>query len=167
MASGKLGFTLMDSNKEKTSISMNIGPVTAATLPGLLTATGTLRSAIEGITLGTMNGERMSVFETPLSQEPPANDLAQVETAWLVLYEDVSEYLDPPTNVVPNNGYHKLFTLQIGTADIDGRLQTESEKADLANTEIAAFVSAFEANVQSPYGGAVEVREIRHVGRKR
>lgn len=167
MAFGKLSFTMLDHNGEKSNFGMNIGVVTAATLPSQLAAVGTLRTAIEGITLGNVSREAMSVFETPLTAAKPANDLAQVETAWLIVYEDVSEYLDAPTNLVPNAGYHKLFTSQLATADISGRLKANSDEADLQDTEMAAFVAAFEANVISPYGGEVEVREVRHVGRKR
>lgn len=167
MAFGKLSFTMLDHNGEKSNFGVNIGVVTAATLPAQLAAVGTLRTAIEGITLGNVTREAMSVFETPLTAEKPANDLAQVETAWLIVYEDVSQYLDAPANLVPNAGYHKLFTSQLATADISGRLKPNSDEADLADTEMAAFVAAFEANVISPYGGEVEVREVRHVGRKR
>lgn len=167
MAQGRMTFTMIDHDEEKSSFSINVGAVTAGTLPGLLTATGTLRTAIDGITLGNVNRESLSVFETPLTQEPPANELAQVESAWLIVYEDVSEYLDPGTNVVPNPGYHKLFTAQLGTADYVGRLVPNTDQADLTETNMAAFVSAFEATAISPYGGSVEIRQIRQVGRKR
>lgn len=166
---GRMGFTLLDYSREKSSVSFATEDVTAGTIAGLLTDTGTLRSAIEGVTLGVVNKETLTVFDTVLSNEPPTNPLAQVESAWLVVYEDVSEYSDPPANVVPNDGFGKLFTMSIGTADIAaaGRLLPESDKADLTETGMAALVSAIEDVVRSPYGGNVEVREIRHVGRRR
>lgn len=167
MSQGKLGFTLIDHNGEKTTINFNVGVVTAATLPDLLTKTGNMRTAIEGITLGTVNREGLLAFGTTLSSELPANDLAQVESAWMIVYEDVAEYLDPPTNVVPNPSYHKLYTATLGTADIAGNLLPNSDVANQEVTAIGNFVTAFESTVRSPNGGAVEIRDMYHVGRKR
>lgn len=150
---GRMGFTMLDYSGEKSALAFATGDVTAGTLPGLLTATGTLRTAIEGITLGVVESERLTVFDTQLENVPPANELAQVESAWLVQYEDTV------------NG--KLFNLTIGTADIVGRLLPASDEADLTNTEIADFVTAFEATARSPYGNAVNVTKITFVGRNR
>lgn len=166
---GKLGFSIMDYSREKSSFSLNTGEVTAVSLPGLLTEAGTLRTAIDGITLGTVSDESLSVFNTNLSNTPPASALAQVESCWLVTYEDNLPFFDDPVNAIPNEGYGRLFTLTIPTADIaaSGRLAPNSDEAILAETGIAAFISAFEATARSPYGGTVNVTSIRFVGRKR
>lgn len=150
---GLLGFSLLDYSNEKSSTGIITGDVTGASLPGLLTQVGTLRGAIEGITLGVVSNERLSVFDTQLTTVPPTDEQAQVERAWYVAYEDSVN--------------HKLFGITIGTADVAGRLLPESDKADLANTEIAAFVTAFEAVARSPYGNTVNVIRITHVGRNR
>lgn len=164
---GRLGFALLDYSREKSRFSFYTGEVTAVSLPGLLTEVGTLRTAIDGITLGTVSDESLSVFETNLSNTPPASELAQVESGWLVTYEDTTEFFDDPVNAIPNEGFGRLFTLTIPTADIVGRLQANSDFANLANAGIAAFVTAFEATARSPYGGEVNVVSIKHVGRNR
>lgn len=164
---GKLGFSIVDYSREKTSLALATGNVTPASLAGLLTQIGTLRTAIDGIVLGTISDERLSVFETNLSNVVPTNELAQVESAWLVQYEDILPFFDDPVNAVPNEGFGKLFNLTIGTADIVGRLQPASDEADLTDTQIAAFVTAFEAVARSPYGGTVNVTKITFVGRNR
>lgn len=164
---GELGFTLLDHSNEIGRVNIHTGNVTAVSLPGLLTEVGALRGAIEGITLGVVSRESLKVFDTQLANEPPVDENAQVERGWLVSYEDNLPFFDDPVNAIPNAGYHKKFTVVIPTADIEGRLLPESDKADLTDTQMAAFVTAFETTARSPYGGTVTVLEVRHVGRRR
>jgi hypothetical protein len=158
-------FTLLDHNGEITSTSFNTGNVTALSLPGLLTQFGALRTAIDGIVLGTISKESLKVFDTPLSNDLPVDQNAQRERKWLVVYEDNLPFFDAPLNAIPNEGYRKRFSFEIGTADIANRLVPNTDRADLANTQVAAFVTAFEAIARSPYGGTTNVLEIRSVGR--
>lgn len=164
---GRLGFTLIDHSSEQGRVSLATGDVTAVSLPGLLTEVGALRGAIEGITLGVVSKESLLVFDTQLANAPPADENAQVERAWLVSYEDATAFFDDPVNAIPNAGYRKKFTLTIPTADIVGRLLPGTDQADLTDTGIAAFVTAFETTARSPYGGAVNVLSITAVGRNR
>jgi hypothetical protein len=53
----------------------------------------------------------------------------------------------------------------VGTAELTGHLGVNSDFADLAETEIADFVTAFEALARSPAGGQSDVTSIEHVGR--
>ena len=166
---GKLGFTMLDYSREKSAFSLTTGEVTAVSLPALLTQVGTLRTAIDGITLGTIQNESLSVFNTTLSNTAPASVLAQVESCWLVVYEDNLPFFDDPVNAIPNEGYGRLFTLTIPTADIaaSGRMAPNSDAAILTESGMAAFKTAFETTARSPYGGTVTITEIRFVGRKR
>jgi hypothetical protein len=166
---GQLTFSLLDYSREKSSFSITTGDVTAVSLPGLLSEVGALRTAIEGITLGTVSDEALRAFNTNLSNTPPTNPLAQVESAWLVTYEDATPFFDDPINAIPNEGYGRLFTLTIPTADIAaaGRLAPNSDEAVLTEPGMAAFVSALETTARSPYGGNIRVVSIRHVGRNR
>lgn len=166
---GRLGFSVLDYSREKASFSLATGEVTAVSLPGLLTEVGALRTAIENITLGVVSDERLSVFETNLSNAAATSPLAQVESCWLVIYEDVTAFFDDPVNAIPNEGYGRQFTLTIPTAEIGaaGRLAANSDNAVLTETGIAAFVTAFEATARTPYGGEVNVVQIKHVGRNR
>lgn len=164
---GRLGFSMIDYSREKKAFSLATGEVTAVSLPGLLTEVGALRTAVEGITLGVVSDESLSVFNTNLSNVPPTSPLAQIESAWLVTYEDALPFFDDPVNAIPNEGYGRLFTMTIPTADIAtaGRLAPNSDEAVLSETGMAAFVTAFEETARSPYGGTVNVISIRHVGR--
>lgn len=165
---GRLGFSMLDYSREKRQFSVATGEVTAVSLPGLLTEVGDLRAGIEAITLGVVADESLSVFNTSLSNTPPASPLAQIESAWLVTYEDNLPFFDDPVNAIPNEGYGKMFTLTIPTADIAaaGRLALNSDEAVLTETGMAQFITAFEQTARSPYGGTVNVVSVRHVGRK-
>lgn len=166
---GLITFAMLDYSREKSAFSINTGEVTAVSLPGLLTEIGDLRTAIEGITLGVVSDEALRAFQTNLSNTPPASALAQVESAWLVLYEDILPFFDDPVNAIPNEGFGKLFTMTIPTADIAaaGRLAPNSDDAVLTEAGIAAFITAFEATARSPYGGTTNVVRVTFVGRNR
>lgn len=159
------GFTLMDHNRELSNISFYTGNITAVSLPNTLTEFGALRTAIEGITLGVVVKESLKVFDTKLANTPPSDENAQRERKWLVVYEDNLPYFDHPVNAIPNEGYRKTFTFEIPTAELVGRLLPNSDEADLTDTGVAAFVTAFEAVARSPYGGTVNVLQMRAVGR--
>jgi hypothetical protein len=158
-------FTLMDHGGEKSVLSFHTGNITAVSLPGTLTQFGALRNAIAGITLGTIVQEELSVFRTKLSNTLPATPNAQRERKWLVVYEDVTRFFDPPVNAIPNEGYRKVFTLEIATAALVNNLQPNSDEANLSATPVAAFVTAFEALCRSPHGGQVNVLKLVAVGR--
>jgi len=159
-------FTLMDYDREKTNSGFNTAAITPTSLAGLLTEFGALKAAIDTITLGTISDEAIYVNRTKNSNVPPSDPSAQRERKWLVSYEDNTQFFDPPDNAIPNAGYRKLFDMEIGTADFTtARLPNNGDEADLTETSMAAFVTAFEALVHSPYGGTVNVVKITAVGR--
>lgn len=159
-------FTFLDYDREVSSMQVNTGDITALTIAGALTQWGSLRNALAGITLGTISNEALNVFNTRLSNSVPADESAQRERKWLVTYEDATQFFDAPVNAIPNAGYGKKFSVEIPTADYDGKLLTNTDQADLTNTDIAAFVDAFEDLCKSPYGGAVNVLQMTAVGRR-
>lgn len=160
-------FTMLDASREKGTFSFYTGNVTAVSLPGLLTEFGALRTAIEGVTLGVVAKESLKVFDTTLSNTPPADEMARVETAWYVQYQDNLPFFDDPVNAIPNAGYGKLFGFTIPTADIEGRMQAGTDFADLTDPGIEALVTALETTLRSPYGGTIKVVSIEAVGRNR
>ena len=97
-------FTLMDHNGEKSVTSFYTGNITAVSLPGTLTQFGALRTAIDGITVGTITQEELSVFRTKLSNALPPSANAQRERKGLVVYEDRTQFFDPPIHAIPNEG---------------------------------------------------------------
>lgn len=159
-------FTMMDYDREKSSLGFNTAAITGVSLPGTLTQFGALRTAIANITLGNLSAEALYVNRTKISNVPATDPSAQRERKWLVSYEDTTEYFDAPVNAIPNAGYKSLHDMEIPTADFTvDNLPNNGDQADLTETGIAAFVTAFEAIARSPYGGAVNVVKITAVGR--
>lgn len=158
------GFSILDYDGERSNTSLTTGNITAVSLPGTLTQWGTLRSALDGIILGTVSQEWLKVFDTKISNTLPSEKAAQRESKWLVVYEDTTAFFDDPVNSIPNEGYKKVFTLEIPTADLS-LLETNKDTMNIASGAGQTFVTAFEAIAKSPYGGAVNVLEVRHVGR--
>lgn len=161
---GHGSFSLIDYDKEIAVSSFYTGDVTAVSLPGLLTQFGDLRDAIGGITLGFIRQETLKVFDTRLSNDKPTDKEAQRETKWLVLYEDNQPFFDPGIDAIPNAGYLKLFTMEVGTADLT-LLNTDANTMNIVSGAGATFKTAFEAIARSPYGGTVTIRNVTHVGR--
>lgn len=145
--------TLVDYSGEKSTVSVNNGSITALTIAAFLTQFGALKDAIDDITKGVIVGSSWVGDKDTLAATPPTDVFAQRELKWLVRYENVVS--------------HKVYTLEIPTADPTGRLLPQSDKADLADTEIAAFVTAFEAIARSPENDVdgVNVLDITLVGR--
>lgn len=159
-------FTIIDYDREKSPMGFNMAAITAASLPGALTQFGALRTAIGGIILGSVSDEALYVNRTKITNVPATNPSAQRERKWLVKYEDTTQFFDDPVNSIPNAGYKKQFNVEIGTANFTStNLPNNGDEANLADTAIAAFVTAFEAIARSPYGGAVNVTQILAVGR--
>lgn len=145
--------TLIDYSEEKSSVTVLNGSITALTIAAFLTQFGALKTAIEGITKGVIVGSSWVGDKDILAAAAPVDVFAQRELKWLVRYENVVS--------------HKIYTLEVPTADPTGRLQAASDKADLADTEMAAFVTAFEAIGRSPENDVdgVAVLDITLVGR--
>jgi len=146
-------FTLLDFSNEKSGVTVYNGAITAVSIAGFLTNFGALRTAIEGITLGTMHQEAWIGDRELISNTLPTNAEAQREKKWLVTYT--------------GNTSGKKFTLEIPTADLTGRLVSGTDLANLSNTEIAAFITAFETIARSPDNDEenVTVQTIKFVGR--
>lgn len=159
-------FSILDWDGESSAMSFNTGAVTAVSLPGLLTQFGALRTATEGMILGTISEEAQYVFKTKLSNTLPNDKNAQRERKWLVTYEDNLPFFDDPVNAIPNAGYRKVFNLEIPTADAALLPTTPpGDTLDITTGAPAAWVTAFEDIARSPYGGTVTVLSIELVGR--
>lgn len=165
MANGLLTYSFLDHSDEKSTTTIQTEAITALSLPGMLTNVGDLRTLIEAITLGTVAGEALKVFDTALSNARPASELARRETKWLVRYEDNQQFFDPGIEAIPNEGFGKVFTFTIPTADVVGRVIPGTDLADLTNVDIAAFITELETFARSPHGGTINVLSMSAVGR--
>lgn len=153
MAAHKSQYTLKDFSDENSSVEVYNGAITAVSIAGFLTSFGNLRDAIDTITLGEMHKEQWIGDTTVLSNDIPTNAFAQRELKWLVSYK--------------GNTTNKKFTVEIPTADPTDRLVPGTDLADLTNTDIADFVTAFEAHCRTPDSDTenVTVLKMTLVGR--
>ena len=99
-----IGFQLLDYSNERKSFEVFAGEITAISLPGFLTQLGALYDAVEDVVIGKISrenwGERVYITNTP-----PTNKMAQIETEILVTYRDA-------VNEAP-------FSFRIPTANYD------------------------------------------------
>lgn len=116
-----------------------------------------------GLILGLPSNEKVSYFAKSALSGAILNT-AQRESKWLVVYEDISPFLDPPTNSVANPYYGKRFVQELPTANA-GVLSNNSDSLPLSDPAATGFVTAMAANAVSPVGGAIAIVEIRFVGR--
>lgn len=146
-------FTFLDYSGEKSTFTVHNDAITSVSLPGFLTQFGALRNAADAITLGTLHKEQWVGDNTILSNVRPTSAFAQRELKWLIRYQ--------------GNTTQKVFTVELPTADPTGRLQPNSDQANLTEASMAAFVTAFQDLVSSPDDPAenVTVLSIHLVGR--
>ena len=164
---GSFDITIGDRSREKSNLKVNVGVVTAVTLPDQLTWTGQLRDAIAAMSYGAILKNKMTVFDEILTTSWPTSPWANRETKFLVRYRDTTEYFDAPTNSIKNEGFGHVHQFEIPCAklDLSGLLVAGSDFVNLAQTQVAAFVTLFNANVLSPSNGSVAVESIEIVGR--
>lgn len=157
---------IQDYNGEQSVTGLNVGAVTAVSLPGLLTNIAAYRAGIDGLILGTVKSDQLVAYKTPGTNALPSDQNAQVERKWLVTYDDITQYFDAPVNAIPNAGFGKIFNLEIATADAT-LLDDNQEFLVLASGPGLAYASAFNALARSPYGGQGRVLSVELVGRTR
>lgn len=156
-----LSLTYIDYSNEKSKLTLEIPLVTAANFAATATKINTLVAAADDIIGGNLN-RRILTIPTPASGLVPADELAQREDRWIVGYTDTTANLAAG---VTNPYYGKRFTVGIATADLLNHMSSNSDFADLADADVAAFVTAFEAIARSPTGGAVVVNYLKFSGR--
>lgn len=146
------GFSVLDYSNEKSGSKVNFGAVTAINIAGVLAQIGDLRTAIGNIILGVVGSDRWIGDSSTLTSTPPADPGAQVELKFQFTYEGATS--------------HKKFRVEIPTADPTKTI-AGSDMVDMTDTDIAAFVTAFETLAKSPDDDteAVNIIEGRLVGR--
>lgn len=142
------GLTIKDSTPELGRTDFNIGVITAGTLPGLLTAMGTLRTAIEGVILGEPVQSRWGDTDM-ITATTPIDPMCQRGIKWTVLMRDTTSGV-PVINHIPTAN---LALLPV----VGGKVV---EDLDLTVNPGLALKTALEALVKSPSAGAVVVERI-------
>jgi len=145
-------FQITDYSNEKSNFGVNSTVLTAGNFAAQQTLAAALAGAIEDLTIGELTKQTalVPVVDTPAI---PTDPYAQRELKWLVRYQgDTSG---------------KMFSIEIAAPDITGNVVVNTDVANLASADWAAFVTAFEAYAKSPDDVAetVTVIDARVVGR--
>lgn len=155
----KYKLSLRDNSREIGRSDFNIDDITVGNIGDILTAIGTFKSAVDGITLGVLAKESLVMDETNLSALAPTDPTAQRGIKWSVQYADTTQYFDPPVNAIPNAGYQQIFTNTIPTANL-ALLASGSEELNLTAGPGLAFKTIFDSFIKSPYGGDVNLLRV-------
>lgn len=157
-------MTFIDRKRRPSTVMFTGSRLTAGNFAAQIAAFATLQLAVQGISHGNLKANGLRAYSNEFGVSAPTEEGALREIKWMVHYHDNQEFLDAPTNSISNNGYGKPFTLELPIANPTGRLLVNEDRADLTETAMAAFVSAFEAYQRSPYGGTVVIDYVEIVG---
>ena len=159
-------YSFIDYDKEPSKSSINIVTVTGANYDATQTNITNFQNALDAICLGNVTANTQS-NKNLFSKDPPADPLAKRELKYQVTSEDVTQWLDAPTNTIPNPNYRELFTNTIPTANPALQAGNSQILFPSANVQgvITAFIAEWESFAKSPSGGTYNVREIKIVGR--
>lgn len=163
-------LTINDYDRQTGVVGGNIEQLSGANFGAAVANLDAFRLAVEQVTIGISIKQELSYQEK--FQDPriaAGNDLAQRGNKWRVAYYDDTQYLDAPTNAVPNPGFRKPFDIEIPCADLTYRIGNSDQVWALGSAtndpDMDALVSAFEDLVRSPYTGEAEVTFIEAVTR--
>lgn len=161
-------FQVADYDNEVSHTHLWVQDMSAANFDSVAQDVDELKDAILLVSLGEVRDAAIRKVY-PESGALVTDPDAQRERKWVVLYRDMTQFLDAGATIA-NPGYLKLFTAEIACADAS-LLATNSDLMDVsAGTDGETFVNSFEANARSPYNHTatspvIEVIEIRMVGR--
>lgn len=151
-------------------VGWNLVPLDITNLVDQTTAINAFIAQIELATLGVVVSKRTNI-QTQLASNSLASsdENAQRGNKWRISYYDDLEFLDSPTDSVPNPGYLKPFDMEIPTADLSQRVGNSNVVFTLDGGTVggfpSGFVTAMQATVRSPYGGNIVVTLIEAVTR--
>lgn len=148
-------LTFVDFSEESASFGFHFGAITAGTIAAFLTQFGAFRTATEAIVSGALTRDLWVGDATKYANAAPTDPNAQRERVFMVEYEGATT--------------HTIYTLTIPTADFDlaDLFFPGTDEVDLTQTQIAAWITAFEAMCKTDAGEAVNVLNITGGGRNR
>lgn len=164
MAQNQATFTVEDYDGERSTMQLNIGPLTATNFTAVRAGIDAVKVALPALIGGEVRKTTISEQFSESAAVITDQD-AQRETKWLVTYRDITQFLDV-ANTINNVGFGNLYTVEIPTADLS-LLSGNQDQLDLTAPTVAPFVTAFEAIQNSPTGGnETNIVSIKHVGRR-
>lgn len=153
-----LTLTIKDASNEKSTSEFNLGLQTPATIAANIVKTNALQNAIVGIILGNLFKTKYTYFDNTMNPNVPTNQAAQKEMKWMVHYHDNTDTF----GVNQNPNYGNAYVVSIACPDTS-KLVDGTDRADLTDTAVATFVTAFEDVVLAPGGGAAKIDYIEIV----
>lgn len=152
MPVGKYQVLYRDYTGETSPFAVYMPELSAATFDAITGDLEDLGTATNALSRGQPAKSTLIAQINTISAANASDSTAQREMKWLVTYEDTTT--------------HKLYTLEIPCADISAaNLLGNTDNANLASTEWAAWVTAFEAVAVTEVGNAVNVLRAKFVGR--
>lgn len=144
----------LDFSGEKSSVAFNVATPSGATFDwdALAAVVDTVGDAIDAVCLCTRGPDSIRVQIADGSVSYPASEDAQREAGLRIFYHDTTN----------NKKYH----LTIPGPDKSKMAVAGTDRVDWADTDMAALETAFEANVLSPDGNAVQIDNGFLVGRR-
>lgn len=156
---GRAGWTIQDNSQDKNVFSMNVGVVTGASLPGLLTNLGDFQDALIAVLDSTVYKNRLSVYDNVVDPAVPASLQAQNEKKWLVHYHDSQEAFGAVANVFFGEKYVCEIPGAKESLIVGGTNRMNIEAA----TPGATFVTEFQDAFLAPSGGTLIVDYVEYV----
>lgn len=145
-------FTILDYSEEKSGSRIYFGAVTALNIAGFLAQLGDFRNALTGLITGVLHRDKWVGDSTLVSNAPPTSPQAQNELKIQFRYEGANT--------------KKQYRIEIPTADTS-KVIPGTDKVNLTDSEVASFITAFEAIGRTPDDDTegVNVLDARLVGR--
>jgi hypothetical protein len=151
---GKAIWSFRDRSQEISKCELTVADISAggADFDTVMADVAALGAALEGISNCIMAREVLTQTVTTKNPASTSDEYANRESALRVFYGDS----------VTGEVYH----ISIPGPDWENvGMHANTDLADLEDTELAAFVTALEANALSPVGNAIEVIRAVQVGR--
>lgn len=155
---GRAGWSTRDNSRDVSTFSMNVGVVTGASLPGLLSNLTNFQEALDPVILTAIYKARLSVYDNTVDSTIPASKLAQNEKKWVVHYHDSQEAF----GAVPNVFFGNRYVCEIGGAD-ESLLVANTNLMEIGSGAGATFKTAFEAAFLAPSGGTLVIDYVEYV----
>ncbi|KKL84084.1 hypothetical protein LCGC14_1968250 [marine sediment metagenome] len=167
----RANITVIDFGGEKSSYGYNAIDILpdGTNYPAMLTGLTDFANDWSAIQRIDNFNSRGLTFVEKGSNLPSSDPESEREAKWLVTYQDITQYFDPPTNLIENTGFGKTFTLEIPCADLSIRLANDdtifTQIGGGITPAVTTAVATTELHARSPYGGLIEVVNVRSVGR--
>lgn len=145
-------FTIRDYSGEVSTSRIYFGAVTALNIAGFLSQLGNFRNALINLITGVLARDAWIGDSTQRSNSTPTSRAAQNELKIQFIYEGTTT--------------RKRYRFEVPTADTS-KVLLNSDKINLADPEVAAFITAFETLGRTPDNDTegVNVVDARLVGR--